>query len=336
MAASPNTAVRRPGPALWLSILLLILGIAGIVVSGLGVGRAVVHSILDAPVLTSPGKEQVLCRSGTYLLYVENGSSSLSATTASVTVTGPGGENIPVEAESTSQTFSKNGQQFSGALGFVASTAGTYTVSVHTSGSSVLVAPSFTTAAQENIGWIVGIFVSGILALVGFVLLIVGIVRRSRAKRAVPYGGAWGGPPGSAWPPQPGAPQGGAWPGAPQGPGWPAQPGAAPGGWPAQPGAAPGGWPAQPGWAPPPNAPGPPTGAPSPQWGQPPNAAPPPPGWPAGPQQASPPGSGGAGFPPSSAPSRSGPSSPGTDTQQSSADPSGWPRPSDKPPNRPG
>jgi hypothetical protein len=323
MAASPNSTVRRPGPALWLSILLLVLGVAGVVASAFGIGTAVLHSIVDAPVLTSPGKEQVVCRAGTYLLYVENGSNSLSATTASVTVTGPGGENVPVETEATSQSFKKNGEQFSGELGFITSTAGTYTVSVHTSGASVLVAPSFTTAAQENIGWIVGIFVSGILALVGFVLLIVGIVRRSRAKRAVPYGGPWGGPPGSAWPPQPGGPQGGAWPGAPQGPGWPSQPGAPTGG-----------WTGQPGWAPPPNAPPPPAAPPSP-WGQPPNVAPSPQGWPANPPPPpGPPGSG-AGFPPPSAPGSGGPVSPEGDTRQAPPDPSGWPRPSDKPPNRP-
>ncbi len=319
MAVATNPAVRRPGPALWLSILLLVLGVAGVVASAVGVGTAVMHSIVDAPVLTSPGKEQVACRTGTYLLYVESGSSSLSATTSSVTVTGPGGENVPVETEATSQSFSKEGGRFSGQLGFVTSTAGTYTVTVHTSGASVIVAPSFTTAAQENLGWIIGIFVSGILAVVGLVLLIVGIVRRSRAKRAFPYGGSWGAPPGPAWPPPPGAPQGGPWPGAPQGPGWPSQPGAPPGG-----------WTGQPGWAPPPNA-APPIAPPSP-WAPPPNVAPPPQGWPGTPPPPPGPPGTGAGVPPPSAPSSG---APGDDPRRGQPDPSGWPRPSDKPPNRP-
>ena len=98
--------------------------------------------------------------------------------------------------------------------------------------------------------------VAGLLFLVGLVLLIVGLVQRSRSNRTP-------GPPegGQPWAPHGAAPPG-AWPGQPPG-AWPGQP---PGAWPGQP---PGGsWgpsqgPPGPGSAPP-TVPGPPSAPPAP------------------------------------------------------------------------
>ncbi|HXY44334.1 MAG TPA: hypothetical protein VEH29_09105 [Acidimicrobiales bacterium] len=247
MAAQPVPRSRTPGPSLRLSIPLLVLGIVGAIVSFTALGRALLHSISNAPVMTSPGSEQVSCRPGTYVLYVESGTTSLAATAASVTVTGPSGQSVPVQLEPAAETISRSGVRFSGDVGFVVTTAGSYAVTVHTAGADVVVAPSFTTTARENIGWVFGLLASLLIGLVGFVLLVMGLVQRSRAKKQLSGygGGAWGGPPGPGWP-APAPPPGGGWQGQP---GWsppPAQPGWPPPQWPP-----PQGPPAEQGWPPP-------------------------------------------------------------------------------------
>ncbi|MHB1773178.1 MAG: hypothetical protein ACYCST_15825 [Acidimicrobiales bacterium] len=181
------------------------------------------NTVSGASLLTSPGREQVFCRAGTYLLYVESGTNLISTGTGAISVGGPGGESVPLILESTTESISRNGLEFSGQVGFAANQAGTYTVTVRTPGTILVVAPSFTTTASQNLGWVVGALVSLLAALTGFILLVVGLVKRSRAKKQMAGrgGGTWGVPP-PGW--QPGPPPPG-WPYAPP-PGW--QPGPPP------------------------------------------------------------------------------------------------------------
>jgi hypothetical protein len=273
--ALPRT--RAPGPPLKVSIPLLILGVIGVIACFVGLGEALLHSVTDAAVVTTPASVQVECRTGTYLLFVESGSSPLTTGSGSITVTGPGGQSIPLNLGITAETISRVGERFTGQLGFSVATAGTYTVTVRSAGTSLVVAPSFITTARGNLGWDVGLLVSLIVALVGLVLLIVGLVQRSKARRRASYaGGAWGAPPSAGWPGSYGPPPGGGWTGQPGWSGTPAQPAWPPAqGYPPPQGPPgyppPQGPPAQPAW-PPPQAPSgypPPQGPPAPVQGPP-------------------------------------------------------------------
>jgi len=206
---------------------------------------------------------------------------------------------------STTYTYDINGNHGEALYEFRAPTAGAYTIEASTvgepglrSGDRVAIGRPLFDGSQ--IGGILGSLALGAISfLVGLVVLIVTIVRRSRVKRRPamtyggpsPYGGApYGGPqPGAA----PGYPQvPGAW-SAPQAPGWGAPP--------AGPQPPPGGWP------PPTAPPAPPASQPSP-WGTPaptpPSAVPPPP---AAPSPWTPPGT----------PERTGSDEPDDDTQTS-------------------
>ena len=104
--------------------------------------------------------------------------------TSDISVTGPDGGTVPIqETGSTTQTLDNNGSTYGALVTFTPPSTGQYTIKVGGSGASVLVAPdvaaigkSFVAVALIPLGIIVG--------LVGLILLIVGLVRRSSSKRA--------------------------------------------------------------------------------------------------------------------------------------------------------
>ena len=274
---------KRPGPALWLSLVLLIVGIVVGVASLSIFGVKIVHDELNATIFTTPGTQSVQCTSGTYDVYEPSGSPLLTA--ANVTVTGPGGSAMQVTATTTTSTVGRSGTNYVGTVQFVVHTAGTYSVDVTSSTTEAFVAPSLTTEASRNVGWIAGMFVGFVLGVTGLVLLIVGIVRRRRFKQQMAFGGPQygGGPGGYGGYQQPGgySPQPGAYP--PPG-GYSPQPGAypPPGGYAppqAQPPSAPS---PAPGYGPAPGSYGPAPGTYEPPQAPQPQAQPPerPAGWP--------------------------------------------------------
>jgi hypothetical protein len=250
---------------LWLSIPLLAIGVVGAVLSFAGVLNAFQHAFIDAGVISTPGTERIQCRPGTYLLYTEAGSSSLTAGASSVTVTGPLGQTMLLEQQSVAQSITRDGKRFAAGLGFAVTKAGTYTVTTHSpAGTTVLVAPSITTLTKYNVGWVLGVLASLLAGVIGLILLIVGLVKRSGARKAMaPQGGGpWGAQPGAGWPPGPAGPPPGT------------------------------GWSGYPGWAPPPSGPGMP-GPPVAPWGSPGGPAPTsdgPIGWPQSSDKPNPPG----------------------------------------------
>jgi hypothetical protein len=105
--------------------------------------------------------------------------------TSDISVTGPDGGTVPIqETGSTTQTLDTNGSTYGALVTFTPPTTGQYTIKVGGSGASVLVAPdvaaigkSFVAVALIPLGVVVG--------LIGLILLIVGLVRRSSSKRAL-------------------------------------------------------------------------------------------------------------------------------------------------------
>ena len=152
MAVPPTSRPRAPRPSLRVAISLLVLGVVAAIVAGVGLANGLIHTLDNATLVSGPGTVQVQCRTGTYLLYVENGSPAVSGLPSSVVVTGPGGAAVPLQAQAATETVTRFGQRFSGQLGFSVDTAGSYTVAVHTAGASLVVAPSFTTIAERISG----------------------------------------------------------------------------------------------------------------------------------------------------------------------------------------
>jgi hypothetical protein len=222
MAAPPMSRPRAPGPSLRLSIPLLALGVVAAIVAGVGLANGLVHTLDNATLVSGPGTVQVQCRAGSYLLYVESGTPSVSGAPSSVVVTAPDGATVPLQAQAATETVTRYGQRFSGQLGFNVVNPGSYTVALHTAGADLVVAPSFTTIARENLGWDILLLVGLLVGLTGLTLLVIRLVQRSRSRRRVAAfpGGPWGAPPG--WSGHQGPPRGPGQPGwAPPGqPGW--------------------------------------------------------------------------------------------------------------------
>ncbi len=235
MAAQWVPTGRTAGPGLRLSVPVLVLGIIAVVVAFVGLGEALVHTVSDATVLTSPATEKVECGPGSYVLYVESGSPALPTAPGDVVVTSPAGLDVSLQLQPRGESVNRGGERFSGQVSFDVTVSGAYTVTVRPSGVTLLVAPSFPTIARDNLGWVILLLAGLLSSLTGLVLLIVGVVRRSRARRqaALYGGGPYGGGPAGPWQP-PGLP----WPVAPPPPGagdgrpaWPPPPPPGQAGW---------------------------------------------------------------------------------------------------------
>lgn len=184
--------------------LLMVLGAVLVVVGIVGTVSAAAKFVSDlGAVSTTPATiTRDLTAGTTYAVYVEatggtgtNGDPFTSDVSASdITVKGPDGSSITVnDMGSSTQTVDNNGSTFGALITFTAPTTGQYTIDVAGSGGRVLVAPdvlaigkSFALAAFIPVGILVG--------LLGLVLLIVGLVRRSSSKRALAQPGYATGP----------------------------------------------------------------------------------------------------------------------------------------------
>ena len=185
--------VRGTG-MIWSGAVLLVVGlvlvVAGIV--GVGVAAAGLVTGFGEPVTTPATVTRTLDGGTTYDVYELTTSGRVatedsllaSVVPADITVTGPSGVSVPVsDASDFTQTFTNNGRQFVAVASFTAPVGGSYEVTIATEGAEVLVAPSFSVLGRA-VGWIAAIAFGGLIALIGLVLLIVGLVRRSASKKA--------------------------------------------------------------------------------------------------------------------------------------------------------
>lgn len=232
---------RRPGPPLAVALPLLIGGVVAVVV-GVAFFFTAFSGFSTATPFTTPSTVAETLDPATYVVY-QQPAASISRNIAplspgQVVVSTPQGGSLPVSYDSIRESFNFGGGSYTGVLEFRVAVAGEYQVDVMSDVGPVVVTKSLARLAQSNIGWLGLAGLGGVAGITGLVLLIVGTVRRSNAKKAP--GGGWG-------PPQPGW---GSYGGSP--PAW-----GAPGGWPAPP--PPGGWgggPAPGGWGQPPPQPG--------------------------------------------------------------------------------
>ena len=284
---------KRPSAVgYWIGALILAAGAIGgmiwMATAIVGVFGAVEHY----PTVSVPGESSMSLKAGTYKIFVEYPGAGVDfgvpVGVGAVTVTGPQGQRIPINASNFRETYSWNGREGRSIGEFVAPTSGSYLVSVEQSATGspqyarVTVGKGIDSSVAGQILGAIGVAAVGVV--LGLVFIIVTAVRRSRWKKQS------GPPPFSGYGPTPGYPTPyGSQPGS-GAPGYGGQPGYAQPGY-GQPGyGAPGYGPPgygapqpsppqpQPGWGTPPDPhpPAPPTPAHPPGWGSAPGVTPPP------------------------------------------------------------
>jgi hypothetical protein len=272
---APGTARQPSMLPVWLGILVLVVGVGGSIVWFLTGAVGLVNRINDLPRVPVPGQATLQLSPGSYRIYAEYSGATADPDPADglgpVSVTDPSSEPVEVNSTGIDETYSVGPHEGRLVGTFVVAAAGSYNVSTTADsglGQQMVLAVSkgpalFSTSTLTNFGF--ALLLGAVSALVGVVLLVVGLIRRSRWRRTQmamlaptwmppgpgPYGappdpGPYGSPPGS---PSFGSPPWGAPPGAS-----PGSPGPAP---PPPPGPVPPGAGAP--WAPPT---GPPTGGP--------------------------------------------------------------------------
>ena len=200
-----NTAVRRPGPKLWLSLVTIVLGIAVGVASIVVIVVTVSHDILG-PTYAVPSTISLHLGTGTHTILERTGAqNSFDARTSSVEldpsqvdVVGPSGERVRVTYTSGTETIARPNGTYVAAVEFRVRKSGNYRVRINaTRPGLVMVQESIGEVARRSVVWALGIGLGALLVLAGLIMLIVGIVRRSKAKQlamAATYGSTPGVP----------------------------------------------------------------------------------------------------------------------------------------------
>jgi hypothetical protein len=196
-AAATPPPVKGKG-LIWTGAVLLVVGMVLVVAGIVGVVASASSLIsgFGSPVTTPGTVTRTLEAGTTYAVYERSSLVSGSGTRedpllatvspADITVTGPGGVVVPVkDPGQMTQTFTNGGKEYFAVATFDAPANGSYEITIASEGAEVLVAPSFS-AFGRSIAWVAAIGLGGLLALVGLVLLIIGLVRRASSKKAAP------------------------------------------------------------------------------------------------------------------------------------------------------
>lgn len=185
-----NTAVRRPGPKLWLSLVTIVLGIVVAVASIVIIVVNVSEEILG-PTYAIPSTISLHLGTGTQTILERVGDqNSFDARTrinldpSQVQIDGPGGERVRATYASSNETLTRPNGTYASALEFNARRSGIYRLRFRaTTPEVVMVQRPISEVARRSVAWILGIALGGLLVLTGIIMLIVGIVRRSKAKQ---------------------------------------------------------------------------------------------------------------------------------------------------------
>jgi hypothetical protein len=198
-APAPDRS-REPGPKLGHSITLLVAGGLIAVVS------AVLFLIPLVGTFTSreyvaPIHLSLHLHHARYTVYERSGTTSgfginrgpVTIDPSQVTVRDPDGQSVFVFSPGTTETITRNSNVYTGAVQFDAPTNGNYDIRLETTvPTTVLITRSLGDAVRSVLVWIATGAVGGIMFIGGLVMLIVGVTRRGRARRAQQVG--WGQP----------------------------------------------------------------------------------------------------------------------------------------------
>jgi hypothetical protein len=176
------------------------LGAALGVLSVVMVTLPLLRLVRNAPSVTTPGSVTVYLHKGLYKVFEPTGTatagpapavSSSGVTTISardVNVSTSDGRPVPVSDARADEVISRGRRHYASAVAFRVSAPGAYTVRIGAARGDAVISRSLADAVRSRVGWLAGIPVGGLLFLIGLVLLVVGIVRRSNARRAPPPG----------------------------------------------------------------------------------------------------------------------------------------------------
>jgi Protein of unknown function (DUF2510) len=166
-------------------------------IGGLAKGVAnVVHDVKGIATSVTPTDVHRHLDTGTWEVYAGDSSQGLQPT--DVIVTASDGTSVPVRGPGgTTETLTTGGRSYVGAVQFTISKGGEYDIKVagHP-GTPILVSKSLGDLARHAAGWFVLMGAGILVGIVGVILLIVGIVRRNRARRG-PMAAAGGYPTGA-------------------------------------------------------------------------------------------------------------------------------------------
>ncbi|MDP9334793.1 MAG: DUF2510 domain-containing protein [Actinomycetota bacterium] len=209
--AETSKAARPPGPSLRVAIALMVAGTA-IAIPTFIAGVAPIVRTMRTPIrFDAPSTVRVHLGKATYMLYEDTGRSSIGSpfsspgsvtmTPGDVTVAAADHTNVEVYDRGTiRETLSSGGDQFVGAARFTTPASGDYTVSVRsTTRKAILIARPLSDTVGSVLGWFALTGLGGIVLFVGVVLLILGSVRRGRARKAFAYAAT----PSPGWHPDP-------------------------------------------------------------------------------------------------------------------------------------
>lgn len=180
---------RPPGPPLAISIIVLVAGFITAVTGGIGAAVSVVHDL--GTVYKLPAYVSRHLQPGAYDVYQ---SRPATMTPVDVTVRAPDGNDIPTRpADRTTIDF---GDTYEAVVEFTVESPGDYFLIIAgpgVGGDSIIIGRAHGGLLHTPAAWLITLGAGGLGAVIGLVLLIVGISRRDRVERqlrlaAVPSG----------------------------------------------------------------------------------------------------------------------------------------------------
>lgn len=213
-APTAPAKTKQPGPPLWLSMLVFVIGA---VLAGVGGFLAFTGAFeaLTAESFELPGSQQRDLEPGEYDVYASTGSiTNIGATSdvqaSEITVTNIAtGETISVRNQNVYISLNRQTTSYVAVGIFTVDEAGTYEIDITSSASERAVVGRSVLSSWEQVRVpLVMLGFGSLLTLVGVVMIVIGIVRRGRAKkaqRAYPGAANWQNP-ATAQPSQPGFP----------------------------------------------------------------------------------------------------------------------------------
>jgi hypothetical protein len=190
---------KAPGPSLRAAIVLIVMGLALAIPTFVAGVVPIIRQVASPLRFDAPGQARLHLGKATYLVYEDMGTASLGSSFSSddrvtiapadVTVSAADGTAVEVFGRpATVESLTTNGDRFVGAVRFNIPATGDYTVSIgNTQPKAVLVARPLTDTIRSVLVWWLLAGVGGVTAAVGIVLLIVGSVRRGRARRSFAF-----------------------------------------------------------------------------------------------------------------------------------------------------
>jgi uncharacterized protein DUF2510 len=183
------------------SAIIVISLIVGIV-SGVLIARAVagpVGEMFSNPVRQTPVDASLPFEAGEYTIFEKTGSLKRTGpvttseddpptlTAEDIRITGPGGRTIKASDQfGGDETVTRNQAVFTAAAHFRVPVTGDYRVRVTPADKEIVIAATLSSGLRPALKWGAGIATSALALMIGVVLLIVGLVQRSRARRTQP------------------------------------------------------------------------------------------------------------------------------------------------------